>query len=192
MSDENKNEGGRVGPSTQIVDPNPERRKHITNLLYDFIADKVSIAELKGITREQLYQLAEAGHVKFKHGRIDEAEKIYQALIVLDHRNAYFHSMMGAIHQKRKRFVEAIFEYSQALRINGRDIATFVNRGEIFLRHKNYKKAAEDVRKAILLDQAGINLWANRARSLVIALKRLMEQDTRSPGRVKRGVGRRG
>ena len=187
MSEEKNAEVGMPqGKRSQIIDPSPMRRKHITELLYAFLEDKVSIAELRGISREQLYQLADAGHVKFKHGRIDEAEKIFQGLIVLDHRNAYFHGMMGAVHQKRERPIEAILEYTQALKIDKRDIATYVNRGEIYLRHKNYKKAAEDFRNAILLDRSGINLWANRARSLVIAIKRSIDADREAPVGVRR------
>jgi Flp pilus assembly protein TadD len=185
MPEENKttNEPRR----TQIIDPNPQRRKHITEILYAFLEDKVSLAELKGISREQLFQLADAGHVKFKHGRVDEAEKIFQGLILLDHRNAYFHGMMGAVHQKKGRFIEAIMEYSQSIKLNSRDISTYVNRGEVYLRHKNYKKAAEDFRNAILLDPTGINLWANRARSLVIAIKRSIEADSRVRSNVRQG-----
>ncbi|MFH0800462.1 MAG: tetratricopeptide repeat protein [Pseudomonadota bacterium] len=162
---------------TQIIDPTPARRKHLTELLHAFLEDRVSLAEMKGISREQLFALSEAGHVKFKHGRLDEAEKIFQCLIILDHRNAYFHAMMGAVHQKMDRPIEAIMEYSQALKLNTKDVPTYVNRGEIYLRHKNYRKAAEDFRNAILLDMSGINLWANRARSLVIAIKRSIEAD---------------
>ena len=168
---------------TQIIDPNPERRKHVIEILYRFLEDKASLAELKGMKKEELYQLAEVGYVKFKHGRVDEAEKIFQGLIVLDHRNAYFHAVMGAIHQKRTRMVEAIVEYTQALRLNRRDTTSYVNRGEIYLRHKNYRKAAEDFRAAILLDPAGANLWANRARSLVIAVKCSMDADRTRPTR---------
>lgn len=171
---------------TQILDPTPARRKRLVELLNAFLEDKVSLAELKGISREQLFQLSEAGFVKFKHGRIEEAEKIFQGLILLDHRNAYFHAMMGAIHQKSGRTIEAILEYSQAINIDGKDISTYVNRGEIYLRHKNYKKAAEDFRSAIILDMVGVNLWANRARSLVIAIKRSIEADKQNVPRRSR------
>lgn len=176
------------GKRTQIIDPTPARRKHIIEVLYRFLEDKASLAELQGIKREELFQLAEVGYVKFKHGRVDEAEKIYQGLIVLDHRNSYFHAVMGAIHQKRKRMVEAIVEYTQALRLNRKDVTSYVNRGEIYLRHKNYRRAAEDFRAAILLDPEGINLWSNRARSLVIAIKCSMDADRRTPPR--RGIRR--
>ncbi|MBI2092960.1 MAG: hypothetical protein HYY43_06680 [Deltaproteobacteria bacterium] len=158
-----------------IIDPTPARRKRLIDIFNKFLEDKASIAELKGISKEKIYQLADAGWIKFKHGRIDEAEQIYKALLLLDHRNAYFHSVMAAVHQKKKRPVEAILEYSRAIQINTKDISSFVNRGEIYLRHKNFKKAAEDFKNAIMLDMSGRNLWANRARSLVIALKRLVD-----------------
>jgi tetratricopeptide (TPR) repeat protein len=181
--------GVSKGKRTQIIDPTPARRKHVIEILYRFLEDKASLAELRGIKRDELYQIAEVGYVKFKHGRVDEAEKIYQGLIVLDHRNAYFHAVMGAIHQKRKRMVEAIVEYTQALRLNRKDATSYVNRGEIYLRHKNYRRAAEDFRAAILLDPEGANLWANRARSLVIAIKCSMDADRKGPARrtIRRG-----
>ncbi|PIR20333.1 MAG: hypothetical protein COV45_07220 [Deltaproteobacteria bacterium CG11_big_fil_rev_8_21_14_0_20_47_16] len=159
----------------QIVDPTPERRRRLVRILQDFLNNKVSIAELKGLSRRKLFQLAESGHVKFKYGRVAEAEKIFEALLLLDHRNAYFHSVMAAIHQKNGRIVQAIVEYSKALQLNPKDIVSHVNRGEIFLRNKDFRKAAEDFRSAILMDTSGRNLWANRARSLVIALKRNIE-----------------
>ena len=181
MSDEKSNIR-----TMQIEDPNPARRKRFLEKLYGYLEDRVSLAELKGMKREELYGLAATGHVKLQHGRLEEAEKIFQALLVLDHRNPYIHSAMGAVHQKRNRVVEAILEYTQALALNKSDVASYVNRGEIFLRHHNYKKAAEDFRNAILLDLSGRNLWANRARSLVIAIKRSMEADRHPPK--KRGV----
>jgi tetratricopeptide (TPR) repeat protein len=158
-----------------FVGPNAARKKRIVELLHGFLQDKVSLAELRGISKEKLFLLAEAGYIKFKHGRVEEAEKIYQALIVLDHRNGYYHSVMGAIHQKKDRPVEAILEYSRAIQIDSADLSCYVNRGEIYLRHRNYRKAAEDFRQAIVMDKSGRDMWANRSRSLVIALKRSLE-----------------
>jgi tetratricopeptide (TPR) repeat protein len=167
-------------PSVPLLSPDPERRRRLIELLNAFLEDKVSLAELKGISREKLFLLADAGYVKFKHGRVDEAERIYQALIVLDHRNAHYHSVMGAIHQKKERPVEAILEYTRAIQIDKGDISSHVNRGEIYLRHRNFRKAAEDFRQAIVMDSSGRNLWANRSRSLVIALKRSLEAQKRA------------
>ena len=162
---------------TQILATDPARRKHLTEVLLKYLEDKTSFAEMKGIPREDLFRLAEAGYTKFKHGRLDEAHQIFKALILLDHRNAYFHAVMGAIHQKQNHPIEAIMEYSQALKLNKKETSAYVNRGEVYLRHKNFKKAAEDFRNVILMDPQGRNLWSNRARSLVIALKRSMEAE---------------
>ena len=41
-------------------------------------------------------------------------------------------------------------------------------------------KAAEDFKNVILSDPHGANIWANRARSLVIAIKRNLEADRAS------------
>ena len=174
--------------ATQILDPNPARRKKLVEKLQMYFNDKISLSELKGIPREKLFLLAETGQVKLKHGRLEEAEEIFKCLLLLDHRNAYVHSAMASVHQRQNRPVEAIFEYTQALTLNQKDCASFVNRGEIYLRHKNYKKAAEDFRNAILIDMSGRNLWANRARSLVIALKRSMDADRAKPPAPRRTV----
>ena len=93
----------------------------------------------------------------------------------VDHKNHYYHSALGAVYQKMKRPVDAVTQYSVSLKLNTNDVSSHVNRGEIYLRHRKYKKAAQDFRSAILLDMRGKNLWANRARSLVIALKRTLD-----------------
>lgn len=165
--------------TSQIEDPTPKRKKYLIGVLYKFLQDKVSLAELRGMSRRDMYSLAESGYIKFKHGRLEEAENIFKSLMILDHRNAYFHSMMGAILQKQGRPVEAILEYDVAIRAKPDDVTCYVNRGEIYLRHNNYRKAAEDFKNAIVRDPIGTNLWANRARSLVIALKRQIERDMR-------------
>lgn len=167
-------------PKQLILDPNPERRRLLTQILARIGDGKVSVADLKGFSKKKLFQLAETGYVKFKYGRFEEAKEIFENLARVDHRNYYYHSVLGGIFQKLKEYIEAVVEYTQALRLSPKDTASLVNRGEIYLRHKNYKKAAQDFRSAILLDASGRNLWANRARSLVIAIKRNLDLKKKS------------
>jgi len=176
----------------KILDPHPQRRRYLTELLYKFARNRVSISDLMRLPRKKLIRVAEIGYFKFKYGRYQEAQKIFEALVSLDHTNAYYHTALGGVYQKLGKFVDAVVEYTRALRLNPKDLCPFVNRGEIYLRHKNYRKAAEDFRSAIVLDQHGKSLWANRARSLVIALKRNLELKQRarhppSPRRPSRG-----
>lgn len=164
----------------KVLDPNPARKRHLVELLYRFARGQLSLADLIRYPRKKLTRLAEIGYFKYKYGRYQEAREIFEALAGIDNANPYYHAALGGVYQKMGRFVDAVLAYSKAARLNSKDVCPFVNRGEIYLRHKNFKKAAEDFRSAILLDPDGKNLWANRARSLVIALKRNLEMRKRN------------
>jgi tetratricopeptide (TPR) repeat protein len=159
----------------RVLDPNPQRRRYLTELFFKFIANKISAADLVGVPKKKLSRLAEIGYVKYKYGRYPEAQRIFKTLATLDNLNAYYYTALGGVYQKLGKYVDSILAYTRASQLNPKDVCPYVNRGEIYLKHRNYKKAAEDFRNAILLDPHGRNLWANRARSLVIALKRSLE-----------------
>lgn len=159
----------------KVLDPSPERRRYLTDVLYRFVQHKIGAADLIGMPRKKLSRLAEIGYVKYKYGRYADALQIFKTLSTLDSTNPYYHTAMGGVYQKMGQYVDSVVSYTRSVRLDPRDICPHVNRGEIYLRHKNYKKAADDFREAILLDPQGRNLWSNRARSLVIALKRSME-----------------
>jgi Flp pilus assembly protein TadD len=179
MSDEEKHPAEK--PSGRLQDPNPERFRYLADILYRIQERKLTVADLKGISRKKIFQLAEAAYNKFQHGRYQEAMDIFLLLARMDHRNYYHHAALGSVYQKLKRWVDAVANYSIALKLNDKDVASHVNRGEIYLRHEKFKKAAEDFRSAILSDKMGRDLWANRARSLVIALRRSLELKKSNP-----------
>lgn len=175
----------------RVLDPNPERRRYLTEVFYKFVSHKVSPADLLGVSKKKLSRLAEIGYVKYKYGRYQEAMEIFQSLARVDSINFYYHTALGGVFQKMGRYVDSVVSYTRALRLNPKEVCPHVNRGEIYLRHKNYRKAAEDFRNAILLDPPGRNLWANRARSLVIALKRSLELKKRAASPPPRPTQRR-
>lgn len=171
--------------ASKLIDPTPQRKKYVIDLLYKFMSNQISFAQLTGINQKDLYALSEVGHVKLKHGRVDEAKRIFDCLVKIDHKNPFYHSCLGSIYQKLGKFVDAVYEYTEALKIKKDDLASIVNRGEIYLIHKNFKKAAEDFRTAILLDPLGKNMYSNRARSLVIAIKRNLQAQKELPRKGK-------
>jgi len=162
-------------PTGKLKDPHPERYRYLADLMYRFMSNKVSLSDIAGLSPRQLYRLAEVGFIKMQYGRLEEAEEIFNTLAQIDHKNYYYRSALGGVYQKGKRWIEAVANYTVALELNEEDVSCFVNRGEIYLRHEKFKKAAEDFRSAILIDREGKDLWANRARSLVIALKRNLQ-----------------
>ncbi len=166
---------------SKLIDPTPQRKKFVIELLYKFLTNQISYSQLAGIPQKDLFVLAEMGHIKLIHGRLEEAKKIFDCLVKIDHKNPLYHANLGSIAQKSSKFVDAVYEYSEALKLKKDDVPSLVNRGEIYLIHKNFKKAAEDFRSAILLDPLGKNKYANRARSLVIAIKRSLQLAKEKP-----------
>lgn len=167
--------------ASKLIDPTPQRKRYVIELLYKFLTDQITHAQLTGIPQKDLYMISEIGYVKLKHGRVDEAKRIFDCLVRLDHKNPFYHSCLGSVYQKMGKFVDAVYEYSEALKLKKDDMGSLVNRGEVYLMHKNFKKAAEDFRTTILLDPLGKNMYANRARSLVIAIKRNLQMQKALP-----------
>lgn len=157
---------------SQLESPHPQRKKFITEVLAALAEDRITFAQIRGMDRKKMLKVAEQGYVKLKHGRHKEARKIFEILSFLDHKNYFHHLALGGVYQKLNKPLDAVFQYTQCLRYDPDNTNALVNRGEIFLKYKNFKKAAEDFREAITQDKNGRDLFANRARSLVIAIKR--------------------
>lgn len=184
MSDEEKafesilaNKDQTEKGKSKIISPHPKRKKFVTELLHAFASRKISFATLTRLDPKKVRQVTEMGYVKLRHGRYQEARKIFEVLTFIDHKNYFHHLALGGAYQKLKKDVDAIYQYTQALKYSHKNTNALVNRGEVYLRHKNYRKAAEDFREAILADQTGKDRYGNRARSLVVAIKRSLVRD---------------
>lgn len=138
----------------------------------DFVDGKMGWAELFNFTPEMLFQLAEYGFMQFKQGRYPDAERVFKGLTILDWNNAYYHSVLGSILQRQKRYGEAIAEYTQALDLDPKDTVSLTNRGEIFMRHGLVEDAKQDFQDAVALDPEGSDKFANRARMLAGQIKK--------------------
>jgi Flp pilus assembly protein TadD len=94
---------------------------------------------------------------------------VFQALVLSNPYDGYFHTVLGAIYQRRGLDIGAIEEYTLAIALDPANIEAWANRGELFMKTGNFQQAAADFKKAIELDPAGANKSANRARALASA-----------------------
>lgn len=145
----------------------PEEIEAAARKFERYMKGQISWAELMNLTPETLLAMANFGYQQFKLGRYPDAERVFKVLTVLDWNNAYYHSMMGSILQRQKRFGEAIAEYNEAIELNPRDIVSFTHRGEIYLLHGLVAEAKADLEKAVKLDTSKENQWAERAQLLL-------------------------
>jgi tetratricopeptide (TPR) repeat protein len=149
----------------------------------DFIKGKSSWADIFNVTPETMKQMVELGYLKFQAGRLEEAERFFKVLSVLDTGNGYFRSMLGTILQRQRRFGEAIVQYTEALDLNPHDTVSLVNRGEIYLQHGWLNDAEDDFTKAISLDPKKEDKSANRARVFMSKVQEIRRRRRETEGK---------
>jgi len=155
----------------------------------DFMDGKMSWADLFNFTPEMLFQMAEFGFTQFKLGRYPDAERVFKVLTVLDWNNAYYHSVMGSILQRERRYGEAIAEYTQAIELDPQDMVSHTNRGEICMQHGLVTDARADFEKAISLDPKGSDRFANRSRMLLKQLERVEGEEKKGKEKKEKKKG---
>lgn len=134
--------------------------------LEEFINGDSTWADVQGIPQQMLLDVAERGYLKFKGGRLKDAEIIFKGLSILDHKTAYYHTALGAIYQKQENYLDALAEYTVAVELDPEDTTAYVNRGEIYYLLGLEDEPLQDFESAIKLDPDGKDPWANRARFL--------------------------
>jgi Flp pilus assembly protein TadD len=136
-----------------------------------FLRGELSWAEIFNMPPEMTKQMIEYGYLQFQNARYEDAERFFKVLTILDWNNSYYHSMMGSILQRQKRYGEAIAEYSVAIGLNPSDIVSYTNRGDIFFQHNKLDEAEADLIKAVQLDETKEDKWANHAKVLLLKIK---------------------
>lgn len=149
----------------------------------DFLKGEISWADMFNVPPKMIRDMVEYGYLQFQTGRYAEAERFFKMLTVLDWNNSYYHSMMGSILQRQKRFGEAIAEYSEAIKLNPNDAVSLSNRGEIYMQHKLFDDAVADFDQAIALDPKKENKWANRARILKAQVEQIRDEKEKKRGK---------
>jgi tetratricopeptide (TPR) repeat protein len=149
--------------------------------LQKIASGELKSSEILDINADQMAAVLAVGHILYENGKLAEAQKIFDGLLVLDGKNPLLHAMLGSIYQQQQRFQFAYRHYTRAIDAFPQDIASLLNRGEILLRFGKFNEAAADFKAAVDLDPEQKNPFANRARLLSrLALESL--QLTRDKG----------
>jgi tetratricopeptide (TPR) repeat protein len=131
-----------------------------------FIIGEMTWAQLNGMTMDEAYHIAEYGYSLFSQGRYHDAKTIFDALVIANPYDAYFHTMLGAVYQQLDMLEEAELEYSTAVELDVENLQAWVNRGELRLNRGDIKQALEDLGQAINLDPTGEQEAGSRALAL--------------------------
>jgi len=142
----------------------------------DFLKGDLSWEEMFNLPKKLIRDIVEYGYLQFQAGRYEDAERFFKMLTIMDWNNSYYHSMMGSILQRQKRYGEAVAEYSEAISLNPSDMISLTNRGEIYMQHKLFDDAVADFDASIALDPKKENKWANRARLLKVQIAQILSE----------------
>ena len=73
-----------------------------------------TIAEMRGITHEELEAVYSMGFSFYNTGRYDDAETIFKFLVMFDHLEQKYWVGLGAVAQVKKEYAKAVVAYSYA------------------------------------------------------------------------------
>lgn len=136
----------------------------------DQIANGDSFSDALQFTEKDLTNIAGMAAALYKDGKVENALRLLEGLRCLRPDKAEYWSASGAALTRLERYEEALPILSVALKMNAKDTASLVNRGECYLAIAENEKAAKDFETAIDLDPQEQDPAANRARQLVFAM----------------------
>lgn len=171
-------DGTDAGP--EVTDGDACSIEEIEEAIKGFLLGDLTLAQLEGLTAEDLYGMADVGYDLLEEGRLEDARKIFEGLNVYNPFDPYFHSVLASIYQKQDMPDEALRHYESAVELFPEDIHSWTNAGELMLElSAKYADENEDVsqklfhealcalERAVELDPAGENAASLRARALI-------------------------
>ena len=132
-----------------------------------WLKGEIDTGKLYGLTSPLAKSLAEYGYLLYEQGKYDTSRLIFEALAVQNSTDPHIQRMLGSIYQIQGKWDAAYYHYSQSLRLAPNDIFVIANRGETLIQLQRPREAAEDLKRAILLDGDGTNPVGRRARILL-------------------------
>ena len=151
----------------EINQSNPGKREIQEKLA----TGQITIAEAVGISRKQLYTIAQRGYQLLNSGKLEEARQIYAGLVAADPYDSVFHCHLGAVLWRLGEIDKAFEEYNASIRLNIANVDALSARGELYLLKGEVKKGIEDLRAALENDAQGSHPSSIRARALLLSLR---------------------
>jgi len=116
---------------------------------------RATLKQIVGLSDDELYAIASQGYTMFLQGKTEQARVIFEGLVAIDPKNAYYYRALGAIYWRLEKSQRALKQFTYALRVAPRDVATYINRAEVQVALKDFAAARRDLADAMKL--AGLN-----------------------------------
>lgn len=141
---------------------------------------KMSIKDFMNISGPEMLEMAIIAFQFYEQGRYKEAEALFRGLSNLDPKEPYYMTALGAVYLAQEQLDDALRCFNYSIQVNGKEIASYVNRGEVFLRQGKVMEAAQDFKKAVDLDPTGKDPLVHRARVLAAAALEALDANNKN------------
>lgn len=137
--------------------------------------------EALGLNAEAVSALIQTARQLAEQGRLDEAQALFEGLVVLYPQEAYLHTALGCVYMQKGWTEDALAAFQCALTRDPTDITAHTYLGELCLTRGDLGTAFQHLARAVELDPAGTDPYANRAR-LLSGLAATLARDGVGPG----------
>jgi tetratricopeptide (TPR) repeat protein len=131
-----------------------------------WLANGAPETRLQGLSRRQIAEICVFGHHLFETSRIQEAKVVFEGVVGLGVDDAFPHTMLGTIYLSQGEPRRALPLFEAAIKLDPRDVAAWVYRGEIRLQEGHLRQGLSDLRKACGL-AAPADPFVARAKKLM-------------------------
>jgi len=121
---------------------------------------------LKKMSRKQVAELCLFGHHLFENGRLPEAKVVFESIVGLGVEDAFPHTMLGTILLAQGEARAALPLFESAIKLDPKDVAAWVYRGEIRIHTGQTKQGLSDLKKAAGMASA-TDPFGARAKKLI-------------------------
>src|SRR5687767_12759168 len=128
---------------------------------------RVTLKQIVGLSDDELYALSTQGYYMFLQGKTEQARVIFEGLVAIDPKNAYYYRALGAIYWRSKDPPKAVKQFTYAIRVAPADISSYVNRAEVLVAQRDFKAARADLTHAVERGGAHDAALVRKARAML-------------------------
>jgi predicted Zn-dependent protease len=142
-------------------------RGRLEKLASEWAERRVTLKQIVGLSDEELFAIASQGYYMFLQGKTEQARVIFEGLVAIDPRNAYYYRALGAIYWRQGKSQRAIKQFTYAIRVAPKDVTSYINRAEVLVAGQDFAAARKDLQKALQLGTAAERPLLNKARAIM-------------------------
>jgi len=151
-------------------DPNVQAQQlqvRLRNLVDQWAQGRVSLKQIVGLSEEELYAIASQGYYLFLQGKSEPARVLFEGLVAIDPRNAYYYRALGAIYWRLKEPQKAVRQFTYAIRVAPHEVSSYVNRAEVYVALQQFQLAQNDLQFAMRHAGAKDGALVSKARAMM-------------------------